>query len=139
MKYTKEEMEKRVMNYLMKTSKHLFLEFGEFYKIMSTKVDDDKWVTITVRWVKDKVDVRVKPISISESPYHTNDLAYLQDYLFPKWERRKSIPNFKEAREKLFEILKIVRKHYDGSKESLVKINELSSEVLSGMLFKDAA
>lgn len=139
MKYTREQMEKRVMNYLMKTSKHLFLEKGKFYKVMITKVDADKWVRITVRWKDDNVDVRVKPIVISNEPYHSNDLAYLKDSIFPKWESRNSIPFFKDAREKMFEVLKSVRKHYDGSKESLDKINEDASKILKGMQYKDAA
>ena len=139
MKYTREQMEKRVMNYLMKTSKHLFLENGRFYKVMVTKVEEDKWVRITVRWKDDKVDVTVKPIVISNEPYHTTDLANIQDSIFPKWESRQSIPYFKDAREKMFEVLKSVRKHFDGSKESLDKIKEDASEILKGMQYKDAA
>ena len=127
------------MNYLMKTSKHLFLENGRFYKVMVTKVEEDKWVRITVRWKDDKVDVTVKPIVISNEPYHTTDLANIQDSIFPKWESRQSIPYFKDAREKMFEVLKSVRKHFDGSKESLDKIKEDASEILKGMQYKDAA
>jgi len=127
MKYTKEQMEKRIMNYLMKTSKHLFLdEQGRFYKIMLTKVNAEDWAYITVRFNGDKCDVKVKVIEPS-GQYYYEDLAYLQDELFPKWEIRKSVPYFKEARGKMFEILKLVRKHYDGSKESLITINEESS------------
>ena len=137
MKYTREQMEKRVMNYLMKTSKHLFLENGQFYKVMTTKVDADEWVYITVRWKDDKVDVRVKPVVIHTPHYES--LAYLQDSIFPKWESRHSIPNFKDAREKMFEILISVRKHYDGSRESLDKINNDASTILKGMQLKDAA
>ena len=140
MKYTKEQMEKRIMNYLMKTSKHLFLdENGKFYKTMLTKVGADEWVYITVRFNGDKSEVIVKPIVVRESPYHCDNLALLQDKIFPKWETRKSIPYFKEARVKMFEILKLVRREYDGSKESLTKINEESSIILSGMQFNSAA
>jgi len=136
MKYTKEQMEKRIMNYLMKTSKHLFLdEQGKFFKVMVTKVNAEEWVYITARFNGDKCDVKVKPITVSEK-YYYEDLAYLQDTIFPKWESRKSIPYFKEAREKMFEILKSVRKHYDGSKESLVIINKESADIVDGMEFK---
>ena len=139
MKYTKEQMEKRIMNYLMKTSKHLFLENGKFYKTMVTKVSADEWVYITVRFYGDKSEVTVKPIVVRESPHHCDNLALLQDRIFPKWETRKSIPYFKDARVKMFEILKLVRMEYDGSKESLTKINEESSIILSGMQFNTAA
>jgi len=140
MKYTKEQMEKRIMNYLMKTSKHLFVDDnGRFNKVMLTKVDSDEWVYITVRFNGDKSEVKVKPVVVRDSPYHTEDLALLQGNIFPKWETRKSVPYFKEARVKMFEILKLVRREYDGSKESLVKINEESSIILSGMQFNEAA
>lgn len=139
MKYTREQMEQKVMNYLMKSSKHLFLANGKFNKVMITKVNDNQWVRISVRWKDDNVDLNIVPIKISESPYHTTDLARLQDAIFPKWESRQSIPYFREAREKMFEVLKSVRKHYDGSKESLVKIKEDATEILKGMQFKDAA
>lgn len=139
MKYTREQMEKRVMNYLMKSSKHLFLVNDKFYNVMITKVSDDKWVRITVRWKDDKVDVSVRPIVISNEPYHTTDLANMQNNIFPKWESRQSIPFFKEAKEKMFEVLKSVRKHYDGSKESLDKIKEDATEILKGMQYKRAA
>jgi hypothetical protein len=139
MKYTREQMEKRVLNYLMKTSKHLFLVNGKFYKSMVTKVEDDKWVRITVRWDSDKVDVVVRPIVINNSPNHTTDLANIQDSIFPKWEKHESIPYFKEAREKMFEILKSVRKHYDGTNESLNKIKEDATDILKGMQYRDVA
>ena len=42
MKYTREQMEKRILSYLMKTSKHLFVDaYGKFYKVMLTKVDNN--------------------------------------------------------------------------------------------------
>ena len=140
MKYTKEQMEIRVINYLMKTSKHLFLDGnGKFFKLMLTKDENDRWIYITVRFNGDKCDVKVKPVMSSKSPYHTQDLAYMRHELFPQWEKRKTIPYFKDARAKMYDILKIVRKNYDGSKESLTKINTECSEVLMGMEFKKAA
>jgi hypothetical protein len=140
MKYTREQMETRITNYLMKTSKHLFVDGNnKFYKVMLTKDSNDQWVYITVRFNEDSCDVRVKPIVVSNSPYHTTDLEYLQNNLFPKWEKRQSIPFFKEARLKMYEVLKSVRTHYDGSKESLTKINEDTSEILKGMQFNKAA
>jgi hypothetical protein len=137
MKYTREQMENRINKYLMKTSKHLFLDSnGRFYKIMLTKDVNDNWIYITVRFKEDKCEVIVKPVIIHNP--HNQSLAYLQDDLFPKWEEgRKSIPFFKDAREKMYTILKIVRKEYDGSKESLIKINEESSKVLKDMVFKE--
>ena len=137
MKYTKEQIEKRIMNYLMKTSKHLFVkDNGNFYKIMLTKDANDNWVYITVTWKDEKCNVTVKPLP---TQIYNESLAYIQDDIFPKWENRKSIPYFKDARAKMYDVLKSVRKHYDGSKESLDKIKDESSEILKGMQFKDAA
>ena len=138
MKYTREQMENRINKYLMKTSKHLFLDNnGRFYKIMLTKDANDNWIYITVRFKEDKCEVIVKPVVVHNP--HNQSLAYLQDDLFPKWETRKSIPFFKEARVKMYDILKIVRKEYDGSKESFIRINEESTKTLKGMEFKSAA
>jgi len=138
MKYTREQMETRITNYLMKTSKHLFVDSNKkFYKVMLTKDNNDQWIYITVRFDDKGCDVRVKPVVI-HTP-HNESLAYLQNNLFPKWEKRESIPFFKEARLKMYEVLKSVRTHYDGSKESLIKINEETSEILKGMQFNKAA
>ena len=137
MKYTGEQIEKRIMNYLMKTSKHLFVDGqGRFYKVMLTKDANENWVYITVTFKDDKCNVTVRPVP---TQVHNESLAAIQDNIFPKWDSRKSIPYFKDARVKMFSVLKSVRKHYDGSKESLVKINEESSEILNGMEFKKAA
>ena len=138
MKYTREQMEQRIMNYLMKTSKHLFVdEQGRFYKVMLTKLDTDEWAYITVRFNGDFAKVMVKPITVRHSPLHTNDLAYIQDYIFPKNEDRTTIHYFKEARVKMFEVLKTVRKHYDGSIDSKLTIDEECSKILSGLTLKD--
>lgn len=139
MKYTVEQMETRINNYLMKTSKHLFVDGNnKFYKVMLTKDKDDKWIYITVRFNESSCDVRVRPVGITTTP-HTESLAHLQDVIFPKYEKRDSIPFFKEARIKIFEVLKSVRHYYDGTKESLNKITEETSEILKGMQFNKAA
>jgi len=137
MKYTKEQIEKRIMDYLMKASKHLFVdEQGRFYNVMLTKINDE-WVYITTRFNGEKSKVIVRPITVRESPYHTMALAYIQDYIFPKNEDRRSIPYFKEAKVKMFEVLKTVRKHYDGSIDSKLTIEEECSKILSGLTLKN--
>lgn len=138
MKYTIEQMETRITNYLMKTSKHLFVDGNnKFYKVMLTKDNNDKWIYITVRFNETSCDVTVKPVVI-HTP-HNVSLICLQNDIFPKWEKRQSIPFFKEARLKMYDVLKSVRNHYDGSKESLNKIKEETSEILKGMQFNKAA
>ena len=139
MKYTVEQMETRITNYLMKTSKHLFVDGNnKFYKVMLTKDKNDKWVYITVRFDENSCDVRIRPVGITTTP-HTESLAYLQYTIFPKYEKRTSIPYFKEAKLKMYEVLKSVRSHYDGTKESLTKITEETSEILKGMQLNKAA
>lgn len=138
MKYTREQMEKRITNYLMKTSRHLFVkDNGKFYKVMLTKVDATKWAYITVTFDGEYCNVTVDPVVVGN--LHNNSLAYLERKIFPQWEGRKAVPYFKDARARMFEVLKLVRKHYDGSKESLIKINEESSEILKGMQLKESA
>ena len=138
MKYTIEQMENRIITYLMKTSKHLFLDGNnKFYKVMLTKDNNDKWIYITVRFNESSCDVTVKPVVI-HNPHNVSFIC-LQNNIFPKWEKRQSIPFFKEAKLKMYEVLKSVRTHYDGTKESLTKIKEETSEILKGMQFNKAA
>ena len=138
MKYTKEQMETRINSYLMKTSKHLFVDGNNrFYKVMLTKDKNDEWIYITVRFDESICDVRIKPVGLITP--HTESLAYIQNNIFPKYDKRDSIPFFKEARIRMFEVLKSVRHHYDGTKESLAKITEEISEILKGMQFNKAA
>jgi len=117
----KNTMKQRMVNYLMKTSKHLFKnERGRFYKVLLTKVDSDQWVYITVEWDEEYFNLRVTEVKVTDPE---NSLALMKYDLFPQWEKGvKSVRYFKAARRKMFDIIKLVRNNYNGTTTSVEDI-----------------
>lgn len=114
-------MKQRMIQYLMKTSKHLFKnERGRFYKVLLTKVKSEQWVYTTVEWDDDYFDIKITEVKVTDPE---NSLALMKYDLFPQWEEGvKAVKYFKDAKLKMFDIIKLVRREYDGTTASVERM-----------------
>ena len=117
------EMKQQMIQYLMKTSKHLFkTEDGRFFKVLITKVDSDIWVYTTVEWDDEYFNIKVTEVKVTDPD---NSLALMKYDLFPQWRKgTRSVKNFKYARLKMFDIIKLVRREYDGTTASVERLKD---------------
>lgn len=124
------EMKQRMIQYLMKSSKHLFkTENGRFFKVLLTKVDSDIWVYTTVEWDDDYFNIKVVEVKVTDLE---NSLALMKYDIFPQWRKgTKSVRYFKDARRKMFEIIKLVRREYDGTTSSVEGMRDEAMGIIS--------
>lgn len=124
-----QEQEREILAYLNKCSKHLFIdENNRFFKVMLIRVGNSwRYVTLTF----DDKDVYIKSESVRKMiEWHGNDAKnVIKRELFPMhYNRKSSIPNFKEMKEKMFQIHKLFQvKTETGSLEKNIM------EVLDGL------
>ena len=110
----KEMVKTKMLNYLMKTSKHLFItENKRFYKVLVTKVDNDKWVIVSIKFNGEDFYLNIKELEVNDVD---NDLALMKYGLFPQSSKMKSIKKIRLLTEKFYEIIKEVRKNYNGTR-----------------------
>jgi len=117
----KQELEKQLENYLIKTSNHVFLiEGGFYYKVLPLHSEGNLYY-ITLIMGKDNVTMNVKQaIPERDYQYYGNDSAnVVKSRLFPEYYKTKSIPNFKRIRKLIDEITPKI-KFDNKSNEELV-------------------
>jgi hypothetical protein len=102
-------VERKMLNYMHKTSKHLFInESDEFIKVLPVKVNDE-WRAFGIMFGNGDVYITERDMKAKS----TQSLFFLKTSFFPQWETRTSIPNFKSMRVSMLEVVKAIQKYYD--------------------------
>ncbi|CAG7581396.1 MAG: hypothetical protein SLAVMIC_00821 [uncultured marine phage] len=130
----KQKLEKRMMDYLNKTSKHLFQtkSFMEFSRLAYSFQDhifkvfpmtiDDKVYRVKIRMSKDNTEVIINKVEVHSS----NSLQYMKDDLFPhsieENRKVKSIKHFKSIRKMIGEFKST---EFESVEDAKVKIKSI--------------
>lgn len=126
--------EQKVLNYLNKTSRHLFInDKGEFYKVMPIKVKD-KWYAVALTFNGTTVTTMYIDIQKYIGWYDNNVLSIIKHELFYGFSG-KAIRNFKLMKEKMLEVNKYLVNNYGT--EITVIINKKLTEILNGLTPKE--
>jgi len=133
----KEIMKKKMVDYLMKTSQHLFVDRkGNFHKVLLTKVNDE-WICTKISFGDSKPKVNFYSLEVRDE---NNDLDILKERLFSSrgWDadKKRSIRNFKVMKELMFDVTNIIRKEYDGTRDSMKTIEDEVSKIVGDIKCK---
>lgn len=123
-------MEQKILNYLTKCSKHLFLDNnGYFYKVFLVKVKD-KWYGVSLRFNGNDTKIKLFNISNYIKWYGNNSKKMLKNELFQYFDGR-SIKKFKLMKEMMLEVNKFIINNYGKLSDS--KFKEDLSKLLKGV------
>lgn len=130
MEKTKSQIEKKALAYLTKTSNHVFVtESGYLYKIIPFVSEGTNYYA-TIYIGKDSVVINTKEVLSDRqfAYYGNNSLNVLKGLLFPKYDKTKSIPNFKKMREFVALISNDLKVDSKSNKELSDKIKDKIKE-----------
>ena len=114
-------VERKMLNYMHKTSKHLFTnESDEFIKVLPIRIDDE-WRAFGFMFGDGDVHITERSMKASS----TQSLFFLKTAFFPQWESRESIPNFKAMKVKMLEVIKVVQNNYSDKVKMKEEIKNL--------------
>lgn len=131
MEKTKSQLEKEALAYLTKTSKHVFVtESGHLYKIVPFVSEGVNYYA-TIHIGKDNVVISTKEVLSDRqfAYYGNNSLNVLKASLFPRYNKAKSIPNFKRMREFVELIMKDLKTDSKSNQELSAKIKDKVKEL----------
>ncbi len=104
-------VEQKVLAYLNRTAKHLFItENGEFYKVLTYKDKQGRWNFTAITFDgEDKCNIRTVGLNYYIAEYGTNAKNVIKGMVFPDWFNTSAIPNFKLMKGKMYDVHKKLR------------------------------
>jgi len=124
-----EKITKETLAYFEKTSKHLFITEGKsLYKILPFQVDGKNYIVI-ITINKNGVTARVQTLNFEY--FGPSTLHNMKAYLFPVYDKRMSIPNFKKMRE----LTALIEKELTTADQKVLEPK--IKEILQGLEFVD--
>lgn len=108
-----ENLEKQMIEYLRRSSYHLFLHGKNFYKVVPFTYKGE-WYYMTLSFGNDSSTIRFGKVKA----YTGNSLKNLKNEVFPNYPgviERKTIKNFKRMNSKMEEIMDLISEDFKGS------------------------